>query len=138
MQSPWTQTGQHDALCKEPYPGSYGCRVSSGGHSDLEQSAMVRLNKHTLNIFSIWSNKCILKKLPLFLSLFYKAALLTGVSRITLLKLFYLKVYIHVPINKSVLIFSFSVVPQTNVIVSSETPKGSGQEDTPLENLLSK
>ncbi|XP_030282448.1 protein BANP [Sparus aurata] len=29
------------------------------------------------------------------------------------------------------------VVPQTNVIVSSETPKGSGQEDTPLENLLS-
>ncbi|XP_076588703.1 protein BANP [Chaetodon auriga] len=29
------------------------------------------------------------------------------------------------------------VVPQTNVIVSSETPKGTSQEDTPLENLLS-
>lgn len=29
------------------------------------------------------------------------------------------------------------VVPQTNVIVSSEHPKGSNQEDTPLENLLS-
>lgn len=29
------------------------------------------------------------------------------------------------------------VVPQTNVIVSSEHPKGSSQEDTPLENLLS-
>ncbi|KAM4619454.1 protein BANP isoform 2-T2 [Polymixia lowei] len=29
------------------------------------------------------------------------------------------------------------VVPQTNVIVSSERPKGSGQEDNPLENLLS-
>ncbi|XP_073328580.1 protein BANP [Pagrus major] len=29
------------------------------------------------------------------------------------------------------------VVPQTNVIVSSETPKATGQEDTPLENLLS-
>ncbi|KAM3869867.1 protein BANP [Diretmus argenteus] len=29
------------------------------------------------------------------------------------------------------------VVPQTNVIVSSDRPKGSGQEDTPLENLLS-
>ncbi|KAK7922052.1 hypothetical protein WMY93_008954 [Mugilogobius chulae] len=29
------------------------------------------------------------------------------------------------------------VVPQTNVIVSSEPTKGSGQEDTPLENLLS-
>uniref|UniRef100_UPI0037E80ECA protein BANP isoform X2 n=1 Tax=Semicossyphus pulcher TaxID=241346 RepID=UPI0037E80ECA len=29
------------------------------------------------------------------------------------------------------------VVPQTNVIVSSEHPKGTGQEDTPLENLLS-
>ncbi|XP_056137675.1 protein BANP [Lampris incognitus] len=29
------------------------------------------------------------------------------------------------------------VVPQTNVIVSSERPKGPSQEDTPLENLLS-
>ncbi|XP_070686337.1 protein BANP isoform X1 [Pempheris klunzingeri] len=29
------------------------------------------------------------------------------------------------------------VVPQTNVIVSSENPKGTPQEDTPLENLLS-
>ncbi|KAF7660211.1 hypothetical protein LDENG_00286320 [Lucifuga dentata] len=29
------------------------------------------------------------------------------------------------------------VVPQTNVIVSSENPKVSGQEDSPLENLLS-
>ncbi|XP_075998193.1 protein BANP [Genypterus blacodes] len=29
------------------------------------------------------------------------------------------------------------VVPQTNVIVSSETPKGSTLEDSPLENLLS-
>ncbi|KAM7002228.1 protein BANP [Tautogolabrus adspersus] len=29
------------------------------------------------------------------------------------------------------------VVPQTNVIVSSENPKGTSQEDTPLENLLS-
>ncbi|KAM7414318.1 hypothetical protein PAMA_019236 [Pampus argenteus] len=29
------------------------------------------------------------------------------------------------------------VVPQTNVIVSSEPPKASNQEDTPLENLLS-
>ncbi|XP_062246353.1 protein BANP isoform X1 [Platichthys flesus] len=29
------------------------------------------------------------------------------------------------------------VVPQTNVIVSSEHPKSSSQEDTPLENLLS-
>ncbi|CAJ1056988.1 protein BANP [Xyrichtys novacula] len=29
------------------------------------------------------------------------------------------------------------VVPQTNVIVSSEHPKGTSQEDTPLENLLS-
>lgn len=29
------------------------------------------------------------------------------------------------------------VVPQTNVIVSSENSKGSSQEDTPLENLLS-
>lgn len=29
------------------------------------------------------------------------------------------------------------VVPQTNVIVSSERQKGTGQEDTPLENLLS-
>ncbi|XP_051239361.1 protein BANP isoform X2 [Dicentrarchus labrax] len=29
------------------------------------------------------------------------------------------------------------VVPQTNVIVSSETPKGPSPEDTPLENLLS-
>ncbi|XP_034032702.1 protein BANP isoform X2 [Thalassophryne amazonica] len=29
------------------------------------------------------------------------------------------------------------VVPQTNVIVSSDQPKGSGQEDNPLENLLS-
>ncbi|XP_075945001.1 protein BANP isoform X2 [Anarhichas minor] len=29
------------------------------------------------------------------------------------------------------------VVPQTNVIVSSEHPKGAHQEDTPLENLLS-
>ncbi|XP_053174781.1 protein BANP isoform X2 [Scomber japonicus] len=29
------------------------------------------------------------------------------------------------------------VVPQTNVIVSSEPPKASSQEDTPLENLLS-
>ncbi|XP_056272123.1 protein BANP isoform X2 [Pseudoliparis swirei] len=29
------------------------------------------------------------------------------------------------------------VVPQTNVIVSSEHPKGTHQEDTPLENLLS-
>ncbi|XP_032379345.1 protein BANP [Etheostoma spectabile] len=29
------------------------------------------------------------------------------------------------------------VVPQTNVIVSSEHPKGTSQEDSPLENLLS-
>ncbi|TDH09680.1 hypothetical protein EPR50_G00090500 [Perca flavescens] len=29
------------------------------------------------------------------------------------------------------------VVPQTNVIVSSELPKGTSQEDSPLENLLS-
>lgn len=29
------------------------------------------------------------------------------------------------------------VVPQTNVIVSNENPKGTSQEDTPLENLLS-
>lgn len=42
------------------------------------------------------------------------------------------------PVNHSDLNFSFSVVPQTNVIVSSEHPKGTSQEDTPLENLLSK
>ena len=41
VQSPWTQTGQHGALSKESYPGSYGCRVTSGGHSNLEQSAVV-------------------------------------------------------------------------------------------------
>jgi len=35
-------------------------------------------------------------------------------------------------------VFSFSVVPQTNVIVNREHPKGSSPEDTPLENLLSK
>lgn len=32
----------------------------------------------------------------------------------------------------------FSVVPQTNVIVSSENTKETKHEDTPLENLLSK
>lgn len=32
----------------------------------------------------------------------------------------------------------FSVVPQTNVIVSSETTKETKHEETPLENLLSK
>lgn len=42
VQSPWTQTGQHGAMCKESYPGSYGGRVSAGGHSNLEQSEMVR------------------------------------------------------------------------------------------------
>lgn len=41
-------------------------------------------------------------------------------------------------VYQSVLNFSLSVVPQTNVIVSSEPPKTSSQEDTPLENLLSK
>lgn len=43
----------------------------------------------------------------------------------------------HVPVNY-VFNFSFSVVPQTNVIVSGEHPKGSTHEESPLENLLSK
>lgn len=41
------------------------------------------------------------------------------------------------PVNICFPIF-FSVVPQTNVIVSSETTKETKHEETPLENLLSK
>lgn len=41
MQSPWTQAGLHGALWQESHPGPYGCRITSGGHSNLEQSAMV-------------------------------------------------------------------------------------------------
>lgn len=67
MQSPWAQTGQYDALQQEPYPGSYGCRVASGGHSNLEQSAMVTYLmsahqhiSHGLNILSLKAYSAVL------------------------------------------------------------------------------
>lgn len=41
MQSPWAKARQSGARSKESDSGSYGCRVSSGCHSNLEQSAVV-------------------------------------------------------------------------------------------------
>lgn len=56
MQSSWTQTWQHVSLFQESNPGSYGCRITTGCYSDLEQSAMVWLTyfNHLVNRINFW------------------------------------------------------------------------------------
>lgn len=89
---------------------------------------------HQLNVVFILSWSAIVLSVIL-----QSCIVITGASRTTVPKLnLDCKACIHVPVNHCVLNFSFSVVPQTNVIVSSEHPKGTSQEDSPLENLLSK